>query len=291
MGRYLNNDIEFSSGVGKFIHLLTWPIRKFYIVIPLLTLIYVTPIFFDVKPNEVHRWYGDRFAELGDKAMEYKFIKTPVEKISSWFSVEEETFASPQKPKIKKAKAPMGDAKSKLLVDMPKPKTQVYKRKSFDKAAKVVPVEVKGIEEVAYSDDAQNISDVEIVTGDEVLTIGSLPNSSTQVSDLINVERKSKSLVYLRVPKDIQGKAEIINANEIKVDGAYILLYGIYVNPNTVVGQDAMKYLQEWTNNKEVKCSVVAYTFQNVATAVCFVGEENLNKTLIRMDLTKNVAL
>ena len=293
MGKHYNSDIEFSSGIGRFLHALTWPIRKFYIIIPLATLLYVTPIFFDIKPNEVHLWYKEKSLELYQKSMKNEFVKTSVEKTSSlgktaqtWFSSEksEQAFKTlPHHRDVIKGKG------NEVLVDMPKQiKTQ---RKAFDRTSEVVPVEVKGLENAAYTENSVNVSAVELMNNETPnLTIGSLSNGSLNVEELINLEKKVAGLVYLKTSKILKGEAKVVNANELEVKGVYVLLYGVYVAPDSSVGKEATQYLEEKTSSSEIKCNIVAYTVQGVATAVCFADGENLNKELIEKKLTKNVA-
>ncbi|MFV0627177.1 MAG: hypothetical protein ACK5N8_07500 [Alphaproteobacteria bacterium] len=291
MGKYYDNDVEFSSGLGRFIHMLTWPIRKFYIIIPVATLIYVTPIFFDVKPNEVHLWYKEKSIELYEKSMENEYVKISVEKVGSWYGTAKSWFTGETEEKTKSFSAPkrkLGAGKNEALVDLPKPRN--IQRKAFDKASEIVPVEVVGLETVTYSDASQNVSNVEIVNSENAnLTIGNLSDGNIKVSDLINPEKKFASLVYLQTTKEVKGEAKIMNANEVEINGVYILLYGVYVNPISVVAKDAEKYLTSKATN--MSCHIVAYTVQNVATAVCFDGDENINQSLIRKNLTKNVGL
>lgn len=61
------------------------------------------------------------------------------------------------------------------------------------------------------------------------------------------VKRKVKRnlpLIYLDEPKEVIGVTKVYNANEIEVDGTYIFLYGIYVNPETELGLEAKKFLE-----------------------------------------------
>ena len=108
------------------------------------------------------------------------------------------------------------------------------------------------------------------------------------------VKRKVKRnlpLIYLDVPKEVIGVTKVYNANEIEVDGTYIFLYGIYVNPETELGLEAKKFLENVVKNQVVRCSIVAYTFQDIATGMCYVGGENINRMLVTHKFSKNVAL
>ena len=103
--------------------------------------------------------------------------------------------------------------------------------------------------------------------------------------------RKNLPLVYLDKPEEIIGMAKVQNANELEVDGKYIFLYGVYVNPETEKGLEAQKFLEKYVKNHVVRCEVVAYTTQNVATGLCYIGSDNLNRLLVIQKYSKNVAL
>ena len=60
-----NNDyIGPSKGLPAFLHklfmVISYPIRKPFIFIPLLVLLYLAPTFMGVKPTEVHLWYWSK---------------------------------------------------------------------------------------------------------------------------------------------------------------------------------------------------------------------------------------
>lgn len=103
--------------------------------------------------------------------------------------------------------------------------------------------------------------------------------------------QKKLDLVYLDEPKTISGRAEIVNANEIVVEGVDMFLYGIYVDPQSENGKKAEEYLRQTTQNQEVSCIIKAYTYQAIATGVCSVGDKRLNYELVTLGYSKNVAL
>lgn len=290
------DDLDLSSGLGRFIHAVSWPIRKFYITVPLIALIYVTPIFFDAKPTQVHVWYKDKTIDIAEKIAASKTYISAKNKIKSWIGAKTDEYDMSEKGAKKGAQQRGIDT----LVEMPKPRTKSFRRKGFDSNGDVitkVEIEVEGL-----ADNDRYSGDVEVVYGEVVET--DMQNRASTIKEeikeitvnsdepiVIKPIAQKLPLVYLQTPKDIVGKAVINNANELKIGEVYILLYGIYVNPKTTQGMKAKTFLETKTKDKEVKCSIVAYTYQNVATAICFVGNENLNKALVDMDLTKNVAL
>lgn len=296
MKNILKNDTEQASDLGKVLHILFWPFRKFYIVIPVLALIYVTPVFFEVNPRKVHIWYKDKAIEVYEQILETPFISRSINKAKETFGMDN-TPAKNHKNNIKLAP-------SENLVDMNKPRSKVGSRKTFEKSDELYKFDIKKdtenqvikeeyakvVEEELV--DKEDDKTIKIIKGKTVANINMdrLPDSDTSRFKL-NPNAKKLPLTYLENPKDINGKAIIINSNEIEINGIHILLYGIYIHPLTADGKKAKSYLEETTSDKDVKCSIVAYTTQKVATAVCFVGNENLNETLVKLGITKNIAL
>lgn len=103
--------------------------------------------------------------------------------------------------------------------------------------------------------------------------------------------KKKLNLKYLDQPKKISGATIIHNANELTVGGTRLFLHGIYAEPASENGRAAADYLSRTIANNLVSCEILAYSFQNVATAICYVGETNLNRELVNLGYSKNVAL
>ena len=74
--------------------------------------------------------------------------------------------------------------------------------------------------------------------------------------------KRNLPLIYLDEPKEVIGVTKVYNANEIEVDGTYIFLYGIYVNPETELGLEAKKFLENVVKNQVVRVS--GYCNRNV---------------------------
>lgn len=292
------NDMEGASGLGKVLHILSWPIRKFYIVIPVLALIYVTPVFFEVNPRKVHIWYKDKTVAIFQDIIATPFISKSIHKVQDVLGMEKTPLTGAKSVKV---------TPSENLVEMHKPRSKVRSRKTFsvadevykfeiekDTSGKVVKEEYASAHEEEIDDDInEDVKEVpQVIKGKTVanINIERLPDSDTSRFKL-NPNAKKLPLTYLENPKDIIGKATIVNANELEINGVHILLYGIYAHPLTPDGKKSEAYLVQATDGKDVKCSIVAYTNQKVATAVCFVGDENLNEKLIKLGITKNIAL
>lgn len=98
-------------------------------------------------------------------------------------------------------------------------------------------------------------------------------------------------LVYEDQPQRIKGKVMIFSPNEITVGKTYLILYGIYTNPQKYDVKAAEKYLTKLVRGKTVECDLVAYTYQNLPTGVCYVNGQSLNQKLVDAGFADNVAL
>ena len=103
--------------------------------------------------------------------------------------------------------------------------------------------------------------------------------------------KKKLNLNYLNNPRKISGKAIIHNANELSINDEYMFLYGIYAEPSSENGNKAETYLRSETEGKIVDCLINAYTYQNIATAICSANGVELNRELVKLGYSKNVAL
>lgn len=98
-------------------------------------------------------------------------------------------------------------------------------------------------------------------------------------------------LEYLKTPQQIFGEAEIAGANSLYINGKFMFLYGVYTDPNFYSEEIAAAYLQQITNGQIVRCEIVAQTYNQTATALCFVNGEFINKALVNKKMARNVAL
>lgn len=89
----------------------------------------------------------------------------------------------------------------------------------------------------------------------------------------------------------IEGSAIVLGPNDLIVGDKYIILYGIYTDANKQDYNKANVYLKELADKKQVECEIVAYTYQNHATAICFLDGMSINKNLVDAGFATNVAL
>ena len=133
--------------------------------------------------------------------------------------------------------------------------------------------------------------------GDEVdkqyqLRMEEYKNSAIRSTGRKNPYYGSASRFGLSYPDEIlevSGEADIVNANELIVGSVHMFLFGIYTDPNSGNYEYAAKYLIEETSGKVVRCEIVAYSAQGVATADCFIGVKSINESLVSMGMAKKV--
>lgn len=106
------------------------------------------------------------------------------------------------------------------------------------------------------------------------------------------VVKSTLPLKYLQNPEKLYGKAEILSANTLLLDGRFLYLYGIYTNPSVYDVTAAMQYLEGVAGGRKIHCDVIAYAQpSDVATALCFVDGILINKAMTDSNLAENVAL
>ena len=88
---------------------------------------------------------------------------------------------------------------------------------------------------------------------------------------------------------EISGTADIVNANELVINGVHMFLFGVYTDPNSENYEYAIRYLKEETNGKGVRCEILAYSGQGIATSVCYIGVKSINDALVSMGMAKKV--
>ena len=248
-----------AKGWAKFFHRLflfiTFPLRKPWWTLLIVVVLFLAPTFRGVKPAEVHLWYWNHIKNSSSQVTEKVSDKAKalIEEVPHVVDVE--PVSHPQEPSAK-------------VVDMP---VRSSGRKMFERA-KSATVEVREVEPITQTD--QKIQ----------------TNQKIQTEKKIATPKKLE-LVYLKDPKIISGQAEVVNANEMVVDGVDMFMYGIYSDPKSENGKKAEEYLRQTTKNQKVFCVIKAYTYQKIATGICSVGNKKLNYELVRLGYSKNVAL
>ena len=133
------------------------------------------------------------------------------------------------------------------------------------------------------------------------IQLNSYPTIYDKNKELVEMPEIRDELTYRKIPElalnyeekpiHVEGKSIIFSANDLSVGKHYIILYGIYTNPNKYDEKVAYNYLKELADNKDIECEIVAYTHQNYATAICFIDGNNINKNMVDAGLADNIAL
>ena len=247
-----------SKGWAKFFHRLflfiTFPLRKPWWFLLILLVMFLAPTFNGVKPAEVHLWYWNLLKKSGNQVADKAkgaVAEMPVTKIENILHTQ---------------------VVQQFEIEETKPKAS--SRKVFAKASSA-PI-------------AKNISfDVSKNNGDIKKNVVVAEKKNVPVV----IKKKKTLLKYLSEPKTISGNAYVINANELKVADTELFLFGVYVDPTTSIGKQAKQYLVENIENKNINCQIVAYTYQNIATAICMIGDVNINDDLVEKGYSKKVVL
>ena len=280
------NNIGPMKGWAAFFHKIAmfvlFPLRKPLIFFPLLIILYLAPTFRGVKPAEVHLWYWQKIKQYTLAATDFVSEKSK-DVLPKDFKITMPSMGEKQ-PETK------GIDK---LVDFPSVDVNANRRAIFEKAsgAPVQPIDITQTDDYDYNQETEASEDEE-----ETAVVAPAPISDDELAEKVH-EAKQKQvkrnlpLIYLDEPKEVIGVTKVHNANELEVDGTYIFLYGIYVNPDTEQGIQAKKFLENIVKNQMVRCSIVAYTFQDIATGMCYIGNQNINQMLVTNKFSKNVAL
>lgn len=273
------------TGFKGFLHrtamFLLYPLRKPLIFFPLLILLYLIPTFIGARPSEVHVWYWNKIKSAYNSA-----AGVVSDKVNPWFADKEEAV-----PELGGKALP--ERGIDQLVGM---RQKAVRRQMFEKAKSAPQAvdileneEVVPVSEIKRDEQPQPAADVVQEYNDKISELSSR-NMAPAGSSTVTVSQKLP-LVYLKDPVSVSGKALVQNANEIIVDGTYIFLYGIYVDPNLPKGIEAKKYLEQFVKDKVVRCDIVAYTYQDIATALCYVDDDSINQRLVDEEFSRNVAL
>lgn len=236
-----------------FIHPLWFFIGLLVIVVALVAI----PSYYGVQFGQIPQWYKLQVQKY------YHKTETTIK----------DTIVNPLKDEaLKKAKELTGNAVSvktierkpskKEMVEYSNPK--MANRKLFERAQEI-PVDV-----AATINNANNFSRDNLFRFRRNDTIG---------------------LRYLEQPEDVKGVVEVVNANELRINGVLMFLYGIYVDALSAEGIAAQRFLQNEVEGKEVVCKIVAYTQDDAPTSICVFGNKSLNQQLVDLGYSMDVSL
>ena len=259
------------KGWGKFFHglflFITFPIRSPLIFVPILMLGYLAPTFMGAKPSEVHLWYWNK-------------IKNQSQSISSTISEKTQEMMPDvdsfkiSMPNIKSLSNDNQDEPSDQIVDNSSQNMQEVRRQIFEKS-KGAPNAVDALRTAQLQEEKMR----------------KRQNSQPTQPRTATKPQKKLPLLYLNNNETVSGTAEVVNANELKINGREYFLHGIYVDPKSSLGLEAKTFLKSVIAQNIIQCQVKAYTYQKVGTVICNVNGENINWLLVNRGYSKNVAL
>lgn len=270
----------------KTVMFLLFPLRKPLIFFPVLFILFMAPTFRGVKPAEVHLWYWGKIKQYTSVVTGFVTEKTK--------DVLPEDFKITM-PSLTEKKSQVAKGTDKL-VDFPSVDVNANRRAMFERASGA-PKPVDIVDAADYIEEAPVAEDLSAEDNEVMTDTAEIPavieeSVSEEIPQPVQrTVKRTLPLIYLDEPKEVIGMAKVHNANEIEVDGTYIFLYGIYVNPETEQGLEAKNFLENVIKNQVIRCSIVAYTFQDIATGMCYAGGENINQMLVTHKFSKNVAL
>lgn len=293
-------------GFNKFLHsvfmVVTYPVRHIFIfsicVIIFLAVLIALPLLFGVSANHIGDWYllkcnknniCTEIQEKIEKAVKKEPAEVSAPKIIRAQQVEDTEAMKESRRVFKKTDAPIAPEDAELESEI-KPKKQykimnIKKNPPISRAEvmpEVVKAESKTVEPVVVS---QPVVLPALQPEKTVVVAPELPASKYYRRD------DTLPLVYEDTPQTVKGETFVFSANEISVGNTYIILYGIYTDPEKYNQDDANQYLKELADGKMLECKIVAYTQHNIATGVCFLDGRSINQNLVDAGFADNVAL
>lgn len=293
-------------GFNKFLHsvfmVVTYPVRHIFIfsicVIIFLAVLIALPLLFGVSANHIGDWYllkcnknniCTEIQEKLEKAVKTEPSEVSAPKIIRAQQVEDTEAMKESRRVFKKTDAPIAPEDAELESEI-KPKKQykimnIKKNPPISRAEvmpEVVKAESKTVEPVVVS---QPVVLPALQPEKPVVVAPELPASKYYRRD------DTLPLVYEDTPQTVKGETFVFSANEISVGNTYIILYGIYTDPEKYNQDDANQYLKELADGKMSECKIVAYTQHNIATGVCFLDGRSINQNLVDAGFADNVAL
>lgn len=267
-----DDDIRRISGfpgiINKIVMFITYPLRRplrcLLFILALIVIAYIIPILYGVKYTEVYQWYVRLFNDVNDQVTETVVVKGTDSLVdrddSNFHELQRQVFAE----EINNAPRRV-DMLSEAASDVVSiSETNAEMKEVMQPAAGTVSADVQNSQ--------QNVAE-KIQFGDEEVKYG-----------------EYSSLDYVKDVVEIEGEAEIHNANELSINNTYMFLYGIYSNPLTEKGVRCRELLKKAVKGNNVRCKIVAYTKNDkIATAICYVGEDEINSFLVEKGLSVKV--
>ena len=286
----------FAKHFHAFVMFITYPFRHFYkfllIVLLIAAVIICVPLFNGVSFEKIPSWYMQTFSKT------YPVLKVnPIKAL----------------PKQQKEKKPAKFEKQiKLKHGEPKKiEQQVITKEGHPvkepEQKKYTPWKIKTKQQPEQKQQEQEIKEQEKIEAVEIIDIATpyiepevvskemiemkVSDEPINIPQLSYVKKEDLPLNYLKTPQPVAGSVIIYGANELMVGDTYLYLYGIYTDPRAYDVNKVRSYLRTLIKGNLLQCYVVAYTYDNIATAICFNGDININQALVDAYMADNVAL
>lgn len=268
MRRRHSNDDLFLHGWAKFFHnlimFILYPLRRplnFLLLMILLCGIALLPAYFlDLDVKELPEWYKEQKNEIWQKVSNKAQLM--------YFAYSEDD-------------APVVRRRKSKTVSAARPKNEIVAKSAQPTEQKQPEARPEPKRYVGDEIDIKYQKDMEKYQNESVRKTGRKnPLYGTQSRFRLN---------YTPEIMEVYGKAEVYNANEIMVGNVYMFLFGIYTDAKSSNYEYAKKFLQENIENQNVRCEILAYTEQNIATAKCYLGARCINDMLTDAGLAKKV--
>ncbi len=286
-------------GAGKVFHMLvmiiTYPLRHFFkflaFLIVFVVILAAIPMMKGVRYTDIPDWYMLRYDEIEKNTVEnvIKPAKVPPQ--------------HPAEEELKEVSAP------KIIKQEPSPaaepgpgRRQAFKRAGGQKpqtdndikaprqypVMKIKPAEnaIRPQQPSPFPSSAKNNAGA--LVSSEIRKDASVLHPE---DNLHYRKDENLPLVYEEEPAKVSGQAFVFSANELSVGNTYIILYGIFTDPRKYDQEKAHQYMKELADGKMLVCRIVAYTYQNIATGICFLDGQNINQNLVDAGFADNVAL
>ena len=281
-------------GWSKLFHrlgrLILFPLRRPFLTIFIVLVLFLAPTFRGVKPVTVHKWYATQISSLYNKILVWWGSRQPEVTPGEFKFHPEEAAPAPVTPSEFTIPEPNDENAPNILEVLRGETTEKTKEEKQEEVTiKEEAVTIK--EEAEKSPTEPHPSDIMPIETEKVVFPKGVRMPKDESLYAYPADKKVSSLKYVEYPHEIYGIAKVHDSNEIEINGQYIMLYGIYIHPMTARGVNATQYLKDLIEGKDIKCGVVAYTDQNIATGICYLKDININRDLVIKGYTKNVAL
>ena len=296
------------QGIGKSIHkfflMITYPFRHSF---KFLGFVIVGVVFFAAVPmirgvsfGHILDWYMLKYDEVKTKSISMVADKPePIErKIKNAFKKEFKLKKAEyvQKPSSvtdtqksveqKKASDKKEQVARKIFKLNSNPFRHASVKNTWSKKKEVVEDDTKLIVPEEKIEQVETSYDNIIQTDDVKLV--QLP----QIKDELSYRKlDTLQLEYEENPEHINGLALVFGPNDMAVGDRYVVLYGIYTDNEKHDVNQAVTYMKELADKKEIECDIVAYTKEHHAAAICFLDGKNINKNMVDAGFADNIAL